>query len=409
MTTLNVTRALISRTNPTESQFDTMRTELLTFFNTTLMDENNLATGGLLYTSLDNSMADNALFSWTGDDALMKYDSSNDKFVIQNTEGNVFWGLKSGSTVTRYMELESSTGNLVLKGALTFNTAKGSQAVDLMWLLARYRKPRLVYSTDDIVAVNGNYSDGETYIMGRDRLWKVYDTTCSLAVNANGETSGDTGTAVSGLAQGLTRTANRWYYIYAVEVQYGTQADGVNCILVAHTTSPLSANITTLNTAFGTGKWIYMGVIRNGYNDGSFTNIIVKFQYDENGYCFFTNGTVTNAGRGVTMTSSTADVNLEWTVDNTNNDADSIPQTATRCVMSGYRSEYGFEFHYREVASSENHAVNTSCYHPASTPSLTATAILDVPVLTGYKFVVVIGNTTTNNRIMLTGFMDHYL
>lgn len=401
MSTLNVTRSLVSHTNPTETQFDTMRTYLLNFFNAASLDSDNLKNGTLAYTDL-TMLDDDESFGWA--DCQFYYDSGDDAMIFENTVGDFVWGvLDADLDILEKMRFRDD--GMLEVSTLELNTAKGSHAVNFQWLLSRYRKPRLVYSSDDIVTVEANGPDGNTYVYGRDRLWKIYDTTCSLAADANGETSGDTGTAVSGRLAGESRVANRWYYIYAVEVQYGTQADGANAILVATVTSPLTSNISTLNTAFGTGKWVYMGVVRNGYNDGTNTNIIMRFNYDENGYLRFTNATGSQ-GMGMTLASGTASTNLEYTLDLTNNDADSIPVVATRAIFSGHRSSHGMEFHYRNISTDENHMIVTSCYHVSSLSSLSAIVRMEVPVLDGYKLVVVIGNASTNRRITLVGFLD---
>lgn len=404
MSDLNVTRSLVSNTNPTETQFDTMRTYLLNFFNAGSLDSDNLETGSQAYTDL-TMLEDDETFGWA--DCGFYYDSGDDAMIYENTVGDIVWGvLDADLDIIERMRFRDD--GVLEVNTLELNTSEGSHTMKYQWLLSRYRKPRLVYSSDDIVTVEANGPDGNSYVYGRDRLWQVVDTTCSLAVDANGETTGDTGAAVSGRLAGESRVANRWYYIYAVEVQFGTSNDGTKCILVATVTSPLTSNITTLNTAFGTGKWVYMGVIRNGYNDGTNTNIIMRFRYDESGYLRFTNATGSE-GMGMTLASGTASTNLEYTLDVTNNDADSIPVVATRAIFSGHRESHGMEFHYRSVATDENHMISTSCYHVSSLSSLVSIVRMEVPVISGYKLVVVIGNTSTDRRITLVGFLDHML
>lgn len=407
MSTITVPRSLTDNTNPTEAQFDTMRTYLLNFFNNQNLDETNIAAGSMAWSSL-SALADDAALKFTSSHGTLKYVSASDYFEIKNSQGDIVWGHRSGSTLTDYMELDSATGNLTLKGTLYFNRGVGSQEVSMLHLLSRYRKPRLQYTSADVVTAENNVN-GACIIMGRDRLWTLYDTSCSLAADANGYASGHTGAAVSGLLVADTRTANRWYFIYAVEVQYGTQADGTYCILVARELSPETSNITTLNTDFGTGKWVYMGCIRNGYNDGTNTNVIVKFVQDSGGMMRFTEGTVTNEGIGVTLASTTSASNLEYTIVIGNAAAATCPVVATRCIFSGHRESHGFEFHYRAVATDENHMIATGCYHQASLSTLVAAVHMEVPLLEDYKLVIVIGDTSTDQRITLVGFMDHYV
>jgi hypothetical protein len=407
MSTLNVTRALTTQTNPTEAQFDIMRTYLLNFFNSGNLDQTNVATGGMIYTKLGN-LADDANMKFTTEDSYMNYDSSLDVFVIANESGDVVFGSYSGS-LTAKMTLDSATGNLTIAGIPYFNQSVGSQEVSLLYLMSKYRKPRLQYTSSDVVTAEDNTNvAGTVVIMGRDRLWTLYDTTLSLAADANGYGASHTGTAVSGLLVADTRTANRWYYVYAVEVQYGTQNSGVYCILVATETSPETSNISTLNTAFGTGKWVYMGVIRNGYNDGTNTNVIVPFDADESGFTTFRDTTVTNEGKGVTLASSSDTADLEYTLVIGNSAAATIPPVASRVIFGGHRQQDGFELHYRAVATDENHAITGGCYHNGTISGLSPAVYMEVPLIDDYKVVIVGGATSTDKRITLAGFQDHY-
>lgn len=404
MSVINVPRPLVSLTNPTEGQFDTMRTYLLNFFNNPNLDSSNLADGAFTYGSLTAELGDDEEFGWA--DAYMFYDNANDDFSIVNEVGDIVFGYMRGSIIVESARFKSN-GNLEIN-KLMLNTSKGFQGVTMNWLLSRYRKPRLVYVDGSTISLEQNGPNGEVLVYGRDRLWSIVDNTLAFGSNANGETSGDTGAAVSGLLQGETRTANRWYYVYAVEVQYGSNSNGINAILVGSVTSPLPSNITTLNTAFGTGKWTYMGVVRNGYNDGTNTNVIIPFKYDDNGYLRFTNATASE-GVGMTLNSGTGTTNLEYTLDISNNDADSIPPTATRLLFSGYRSSHGMEFHYRNISTDENHMITSSCYHLSSLSAMVAQVRFEVPLISGYKLVVVIGNASTNRRITLCGLLDHLI
>lgn len=408
MTTLAVTRALTAQTNPTEANFDTMRTELLNFFNAASLDETNVAAGGMLYSSLGDA-ADNTTLKFTSSHATLSYVSASDYFKIINTEGDIVWGLRTGSTLSDSMRLDKDTGDLTIGGNLYMNTSVGSQAVSVMWMLSRYRKPRLEYTSNDIVTAEDN-SDvtGTVVIAGRDRFWTLYDTTCSLAVDANGETAADAGTAVSGLGAGVVRTANRWYFVYAVEVQYGTQNSGAYCILVANELAPTTANIASLDTAFTAGKWVYMGCIRNGYNDGTNTNIIVPFVMDECGYVRFYSTTISEEGQGVTMASQTNIIDLSYTIVIGNAAAATCPAVASRIIFGGHRSANGCEMHYREIATDENHMITGGCYR-ITDAALIPTIVFEVPLSASYKIVLVTGSASTDHRIVISGFLDHYV
>lgn len=406
MSTLSVPRSLTDNTNPTETQFDTMRTYLLNFFNNTNLDENNVASGSMVWTSLGD-LADDAALKFTSSYGTMKYVSASTYLEVKNTQGSIIWGVRSGATLTNIAEL-ANTGTLTLAGIPSFNTSVGAQTASLLYLLSSYRKPRLTYTSSDIITCETNY-DTSSILMGRDRLLVCQDTTMSLAVTAVGAKNTDVGSAVSGLANGLTRTANRWYFIYGVEVQYGTHNDGTKFILIAHTTSPAIANIATLNTAFGTGKWTYMGCIRNGYNDGTNTNIVVPFMMDSSGFTTFTQGTVNEEGMGITMASTTGASNLEYTIVIGNAADATVPDVATRVLWGGHRENLGHEMHYRDIATDENHMIVSSCIHQAGYTTLTPALHFEVPLLEDYKIVINIGSTSTDQRITVVGFMDHYV
>lgn len=409
MGTLAVPRELVSQTNPTEAQFDTMRTYLLGFFNADSLDEDNIEPGSLSYSKLA-APADGESIDWHSVHFTMLYDDSNDLFLFENTEGDILWAHRiSDMVLEEFASVRAADGALECFGIPEVNTSVGSQVVQLLWLLARYRKPKLWYVDANTIKVEENSTtNDETVVMIADRLLKVYDRTLAFGSGANGETTGDTGTAVSGMGAGLTRAANTWYYIYAVEVQYGTQNDGTYAVLVASTTSPLSANIDTLDTAFGVAKWVYLGCVRNGYNVTGLTNVIIPFIYDEHGYMRFTASPVDNEPIGLRLAAATSDENLEFALTFGAGTTD-IPPTVTRAIIGGYRSQYGFELQYVSVATSEMNAITTGCYHVGSLTTLVPAIYLEVPAIDGYKAVIRVGSNSTNQRVTLAGLVDHYL
>lgn len=408
MSILNVTRALASNTNPTEAQFDLMRTYLLNFFNNTNLDETNIAAGGMVYSSLGD-LGDDAALKFTSSHGSMKYVSASDFFEIRNTLGDIVFGTTVGTTLTDALRF-TSAGHMNVGGTFSYNTTIGSQEANLLYLISRYRKPRLTYVDANIVTLEDNCDTvNESIVAGRDRLLLVVDRTLSLAVAANGYLATHAGLAVSGLLATETRIVNRWYYIYCVEVRGGTNATGNDAVLVATTVSPETANIATHNVNFGEGKWTYMGVIRNGYNDGTNTNVIVQFVYDEGGFLRFTHTTLSNEGVGVTLASTSSNVNLEYIVVIGNAADATIPPIASRILAGGHRASHGMEFHYRAIATDENHAITGGCYHTGTLTLLVPSVYLEVPLLSSYKFVCVIGNVITAQRIVLAGLQDHYL
>jgi hypothetical protein len=409
MSLLSVTRSLVSMTNPTEAQFDTMRTGLLNYFNAASMTEANIATGGMVYTSLSKAL-DDAVMKWTSSAAKVYYISGSSTFQVENTLGAVVWYNTVASVTTESLRL-ATTGKLTIGsgGLLKINTSLGSQAADTQWLFSRYRKPRLEYVDANIVQTNDNGPNAsETLLLLRDRLSKIKDTTLSLAATANGYDAAHVGASVSGIRSGLARATNTWYYVYGALVQGGTDNDGINAVMVADTTTPVQANCATLDTRYGAGKWVYLGLIRNGYNDGVNTNVIVPFVYDGYGTLRFTTTTESELGLGVRLTSSASSADLVYTL-TFGVGASDLPVVATRGVFTGYRSTDGFQLDYVNVASGEIQAAMTCCEDTDAAAAERALVHLAVPFINGYKVVVRVGFNSTTNRIHLAELVDHYV
>lgn len=397
-------------TNPTEAQFDSMRTSLLNYFNAASMTEANLALGASVYTTLSKAL-DNAKLAFTANIAFINYVSGSTTFELENTAGSFVFYNKASTTLVESLRL-ASTGTLTIGdgGLFSINQAVGSIAVTTQWLLARYRKPRLEYTSANIISVGDNGPNAsETLLLLRDRLTTVVDRTMDITATANGYDVAHVGAAVSGIRSGLARAANTWYFIYGVEVQYGSDNNGAKSILVADTTTPVQANCGTLDTRYGAGKWVYLGVIRNGYNDGVSTNIIVPFTYDSYGGFCFTTAAEDGLGYGLTLATATANsADLTWDVAFGTTNA-VLPVTCGRGVITGYRSKDGFQVDYVNIASGEIQAQGTCCADTDTTTTVVAAVFLEVPFVTGYRVVVRVGTNASNNRIKLVSMVDHYV
>lgn len=411
MSSLSVTRSLVSMTNPTEAQFDSMRTSLLNYFNAASMTQANLAAGACVYSTLSKAL-DNAKLAFTSNTAFWNYVSASTTFEMENTAGDFVFKNTATSTLVESLRMVAATGKTTIGdgGLLSINQAVGSIAVTTQWLLARYRKPRLEYTSANIItsAENGPNAS-ETLLLLRDRLTTVVDRTMDITATANGYDAAHVGAAVSGIRSGLARAANTWYFIYGVEVQYGTDNSGAKSILVADTTTPVQANCATLDTRYGAGKWVYLGVIRNGYNDGVSTNVIVPFVYDGYGGFHFTTAAESGLGYGLTLASSTAnsaDLTYDIAFGTTNA---VIPVTCGRGVLTGYRSKDGFQVDYVNIASGEIQAQGTCCADTDTTTTVVAAVFLEVPFISGYRVTVRVGTNASNNRIKLVSMVDHYV
>jgi hypothetical protein len=145
----------------------------------------------------------------------------------------------------------------------------------------------------------------------------------------------DVGAAVVRASRMRTASANNtWYYVYCVLVQYGTDANGSNSILVADTTSPVAANIATLNTRYGTNTWIYMGLVRNGWNKTGGGAKIVQFFQRGPETRFSTCWDVGEPAGILLATQDASSANLDYTL-SIGTGAAQIPDVCTRAVFGG--------------------------------------------------------------------------
>jgi hypothetical protein len=139
-----------------------------------------------------------------------------------------------------------------------------------------YRRPVLKWIGVSLVDVENNtgtlnetkfvFPDGEVRSVTEDtsstNKYRRFDITATANFTS--------GTEDSGIRSGISEANNTWYAIYAVKSQINT----ANFVLAGDTTLPIQANFSTLNTRYGTNSWVYLGMIRNGDNNGSPADIL---------------------------------------------------------------------------------------------------------------------------------------
>lgn len=407
MATLDVSSTYAAVTAPTEAQIDASRDSLHTFFNTTKLDGNNIAAASMLFTKLGDAADNTTMKLGTGQEGTIGFVSATPAFNVKSTHasGSIKFTSKISATEQTSLTLSSAQVTTIgTGGVLRAGTGQGYTGQELMYLLARYRKPRLEYSSASVVSIENNTGTAsETVIIARDRVWTVVDRTCSLASTANGYGAAHVGAAVSGIEDGLAEAANTWYYIYAVEVQYGSDANGANCILCASTTSPLQANAATLDTEYGAGKWIYMGVIRNGFNDGVTTLDIIPFVYDGYGHLEFTTA-ANDAGAGLRIISDNDNADESWTVA-LGTGAAEVPSTASQIRLLMYRVTDGFSMQYEDSGGVDLFVSGSK----SKDPDPASYADLVVPVISGAVLKLVRDTASAvQKRAYISGLTDHY-
>jgi hypothetical protein len=162
--------------------------------------------------------------------------------------------------------------------------------------LVGYQKPVLIYEDSTTVYVEQNTTTANrTLVVFPVGPIAVTENIASshkfrmlkLDAVANGYSSGHTGAADSGLQVGLTLTANTWYFVYAVVVQGGDDAATDNFVLVVDDLKPLPTNWGSLDSAYGAGKWVYIGALRYGHGSTN-SEELVAFVQDHSGWMTFT-------------------------------------------------------------------------------------------------------------------------
>lgn len=231
---------------------------------------------------------------------MIRYYSSTNTFVFAHdtTARDTIFKI-GGTEVARIQE----TADFESKQDVYFYNR--STTYPLSWLL-QYQKPVLVYSDSSTINVEQNTATANRTLIvfpaGPIEVTENVSTThkfrsLKTTATANGYDAGHTGAADSGLRDGLSLTSNTWYFVYAVVVRYGDDA-GNNFILVADTTSPHPTNWGTLDTRFGAGYWVYLGLFRRGYGTTA-TTTIIPFIQDHQGWHTFTGRASTNFFFGV--------------------------------------------------------------------------------------------------------------
>jgi len=185
------------------------------------------------------------------------------------------------------------------------------QSVGLNPGLLRYRRPNLQWASISTVNVEDQIVTG---VSGDCTI--LFSDGKLLTVNSTAQTRFDitrnaslSGTKLSGLRTGA-EAANTNYALYAVRA---TDNDNT-WVTVGDVVFPVNSSITTLNTNFGTNKWIYIGWIRNG-NNSSQTTDIVKFVQTGHIMYFYESNT-SNIGRnlyGIKYASTAAATQLTYT------------------------------------------------------------------------------------------------
>jgi hypothetical protein len=142
--------------------------------------------------------------------------------------------------------------------------------------LNAYRRPVLQFGSVTTVAVESGLdgTSGDIPLLFPDGTLRTETsttrTTFDITRNAVLVTSG----AQSGLTGATSEATNTWYALYGCKVTDSSTL----WVTVGSTVLPLRANFATLNTAYGTNGWVYLGMIRNGDNNTATGDILAFSQ-----------------------------------------------------------------------------------------------------------------------------------
>lgn len=206
-------------------------------------------------------------------------------------------------------------------------------------------------------------------------------------------TDGDSNNHKGGLRPGLSEASNTWYALFSIK----TVASGV--VLVGDTTLPIRANVNALNTRYGQNRWVYHGLIRNGDNGSTPSDILDFIMTGRN--TFFRNlttGTTHLDGIGIIMADGTAtSLTLAYSA---GTGATDIPDNIKFGIFS-FASE--FDTVNEAYDSGQNHLILASGIPGAAAPWRDQCL---VSVQDGVKL---LGAASKDRNIFLNGFQDNVL
>ncbi len=278
-----------------EVDIDAYRTGLLTLFNTDLLSSANFSGSMALvaakFTGTNLLAADNTDFD---------FGNSDDAYFGLDVSKNLYWNTAVNTTEIRFYAgatyyMEFSTTYLSIPGDIVINSGMGGTNTVLQ-ALSSYKRPVITWnSTTTIRLQNNNGTTDSTTVYFPTFAISVTESSptkyrhASISSTANGYGTGDAGAALGGRRSGLSATANEWYYVYCCKVRSGSDysATAAKFIMVFDQTSPEAANKSTLDTRYGSGCYVYLGVIRYGFGATGATTEIIKFTYSNKGLCSF--------------------------------------------------------------------------------------------------------------------------
>jgi hypothetical protein len=221
-----------------------------------------------------------------------------------------------------------------------------------MW---RYRRPKLSFvSVTTVDAETGlDGTSGDCSILFPDGDFRTVNSTTMSRFDIT-RNAAFSGSKQSGLRPSLSEATNTWYALYAVKAT----DNATDFVIVGDTTLNLQANFATLNSAYGTNGWIYVGMIRNGDNSGATGDILAFIQHGN--FTVFDNTVAGNSnnGTGIRLATTAGATSLTYTW------ASGIG--AAQIPSNIGIAHYGFSINAGTGVSSASNAANTWALDSAS-------------------------------------------
>jgi hypothetical protein len=179
--------------------------------------------------------------------------------------------------------------------------------------LTAYRKPGLVWYTGSTIALDtSTYSTANTaQLLFPDGVMRTEAQGGNFRMNATQTANWGNGTQQGGIRPTeVVNGANTWENFYAVvSTMTGNTTDFV---LVGSTFTPIPANISSLNSFFGTNTWTYEGAWPYGDGSGATTTFPKCFMNGNMTSCW--NAASSNGASmpGVRLATTAAATSLSW-------------------------------------------------------------------------------------------------
>lgn len=314
MGTLTITKAYGTGQALMEVHVDNFRNGLLTLFNTTKFDASNFDGSGI---SSDKFLG-NTLIASNGN--YIEFGATPDAWFGPDASGNLCYDTETNTTVLEFWANDEAliitNTEITIPSDILFK--EGGSGRTLFQALSLYKVPVLEWESATSIKVQANSSNtDETIIFFPTFVASVEEENPSkyrkadITNEARGYQTDSTSTARGGRREGLSLTTNSWYAVYAAKVRSGTNydADTAKFVLVFDSTLPTSSNESTLDGRYGSGCWVYLGLIRYGFGATGSSSSIPKFKQSNKGWTYFYG--ISSSGYG--------GVNLAYSTSNANN------------------------------------------------------------------------------------------